>query len=406
VADADVHEADEPASRLRRALGLPGAVVVGVGAMLGTGVFAVWTPAYALAGSGLVVSLLIAVIIAALNATSTARLAADIPLAGGAYAYSQAVLGRTAGNLAGYAFVLGKSASAGAAALTIGAYLWPAGQRWLALLAIVVVLGLDLRGITRSTRVTAVMIAMVLVILLGLVIGYWAWLGGPTNASAPRDSTLASAGPWGVIAGAGIMFVAFAGYARVTVLGEEVRQPRRTIPRAVAISFAIVLIVYAAVGAMVVSARARLGDLGDAALDTIARSTMGESWAVAVTIGAVVAAGAVLLSLIAGIGRTLFAMGSGGDAPRALAAVANTTAVPYRAEIMAAVLAAIVVLIGGLSAALAVSGASILTYYAVAHAAAWRRWPRPGVRIIAGFGLLGCVGIAVTLVMLSVAPVG
>ena len=390
-------DATEPDSRLRRALGLPGAVVVGVGAMLGTGVFAVWSPAYDLAGPGLVVSLLIAAIIAALNATSTARLAADLPRAGGAYAYGTAVLSRGAGVLAGYAFVIGKSASAGAAALTIGVYLWPEGARWLAVVAILVVLALDLRGITRSMRATAVSIGIVLVILAALSVAFW--VGAPPGAGAAEPE--APQGIWGVIAGAGVLFVAFAGYARITVLGEEVRSPRRTIPRAVAISFAIVLVVYVVLGATVVTAQQRLGDLGDAALDTIARAAGGAPLAIAVTLAAVLAAGAVLLSLIAGIGRTVFAMGDGGDAPRALAAVSRSTAVPYRAEILAAVLAAIVALIGGLGGALALSGVSILIYYAVAHAAAWRRWPRPGVRIVAGLGLLGCLGVATTLTTLT-----
>lgn len=389
--------AEEPDSRLRRSLGLSGAVVVGVGAMLGTGVFAVWTPAYALAGSGLLVSLLIAAGIASLNAISTARLAAIIPRAGGAYAYGREVLGRTPGVLAGYAFTIGKSASAGAAALTIGAYLWPERSRLVALAAIAVVLILDLRGVTRSMRVTAVSIIIVAAILVLLML--MSWLA--TDDEAIAVEPVVEQGIWGVIAGAGVMFVAFAGYARITVLGEEVRQPHRTIPRAVAISFAIVLVIYAALGVTVVLARDRLGDLGEAALDTIARSVGGDPLVWAVTIAAVLAAGAVLLSLIAGVGRTLFAMGDGGDAPRALAAVGRTTAVPYRAEILAAVLAAAVALIGGLGGALALSGAAILTYYAVAHLAAWRRWPTWGARVVAGIGLVGCLGIAATLVALT-----
>lgn len=398
-AEGTSEEPVDPGTRLRRSLGLPGAVVIGVGAMLGTGVFAVWSPAYALAGPGLVVSLVIAAVIAGLNATSTARLAAEIPRAGGAYAYGTEILGRGAGVLAGYAFVIGKSASAGAAALTIGAYLWPQGARWLALLAILVVLGLDLRGIARSMRATAVSIIVVIAILIALAVAFWS--GVPSGSISVEPAV--PQGIWGVVAGAGVMFVAFAGYARITVLGEEVRAPRRTIPRAVAISFAIVLVVYVVLGATVIAARERLGDLGDAALDTIARAAGGTPLAVAVTIAAVLAAGAVLLSLIAGIGRTVFAMGDDGDAPRVFARVSRTTAVPARAEILAAVLAAVVALLGGLGGALALSGASILVYYSVAHVAAWRRWPRVGVRLVAGFGLIGCVSVAATLTILTLA---
>ena len=97
--------------------------------------------------------------------TVTAALARVHPHAGGAYAYGRAYLSRPAGVVAGYAFVLGKSASAGAAALTIGAYAWPGYERLIGLVAVAVALVLDLRGIVRSVRVTAVLVAFVLVVL-------------------------------------------------------------------------------------------------------------------------------------------------------------------------------------------------------------------------------------------------
>lgn len=382
----------DPASRLERVLGLPGAVVVGVGAMLGTGVFVAWTPAGDLAGSWLLVALAIAAVVAALNAASTARLAADIPLAGGAYAYGRQAIGRPAGVLAGYVFVIGKSASAGAAALAIGAYAWPGAQRPVALAAIVVVLLLDLRGVVRSVRVTAVMVAIVLVVLAVLVMTYWT---STTDVVAAPPPT----GPGAVLAAAGLLFVAFAGYARVTVLGEEVRRPRWTIPRAVALALAIVLVVYGAVGVTVVAS----GAGGPAPLESLAASSAGSGVAIAVRVAAVLAAGAALLSLLAGVGRTLFAMADGGDAPRPLAAVGGLggARVPARAEVLAAVLAAAVAMAGGIGFALGLSAVSILTYYGVAHVAAWRRWPRVGVRLVAGLGLLGCVAVAGSLLLVA-----
>jgi basic amino acid/polyamine antiporter, APA family len=391
---------DNPPSRLKRVLGLPGAIVVGVGAMLGTGVFAVWTPALNYAGSSLLIALAIAAVIAALNATSTARLAAAIPVSGGAYAYGTGVVNRTAGVIAGYAFVLGKSASAAAAALTIGFYVWPANARIIGLIAIAIVLLLDLRGIHRSVRATAALITLV-VVTLGVLIAVWWMVAERTPVSSPPLLLQATSG-WAVIAAAGLLFVAFAGYARITVLGEEVKNPGRTIPRAVAGSFAIVLIIYVGIATMVVSARTDLGDLADAPLETIARASGGTALVLVVSIAAVLAAGAVLLSLVGGVGRTLFAMGSAGDAPRALARVAVSTSTPYIGSLAASALAAVFVVIGGLGTALAVSGASILIYYSVAHLAAWIRWRLWSVRIIAGCGFAGCVVIAVTLVVISI----
>jgi basic amino acid/polyamine antiporter, APA family len=391
---------DPHPSRLTRVLGLPGAVVIGVGAMLGTGVFAVWSPALDFAGSGLLIALALAATIAALNATSTARLAAALPYSGGAYAYGRLVVHRSVGIIAGYAFVLGKSASAAAAAFTIGFYLSPSNARLIALTAIGVVLLLDLRGIIRSVRVTGVLLVIVIT-TLAILIASW-WLGLTREQPAALSIDLPESSAWGVVAGAGLLFVAFAGYARITVLGEEVKHPHRTIPRAVALSFGIVLVIYLGVATMVMSARTDIGDLGAAALETIADSSGGSALVAVVRLAAILAAGAVLLSLLGGVGRTLFAMGSAGDAPRHLARVSTQTSVPYIGSVTAAALAAIVVMLGGLGSALAVSGASILLYYSVAHLAAWIHWRTWHVRIIAALGFLGCLVVAVTLVVVSV----
>ncbi|MFM9048610.1 MAG: APC family permease [Actinomycetota bacterium] len=370
-----------PPSRLHRAIGVRAATVVGLGAMLGTGVFAVWTPAYALAGPWILVGLLIAGAVAILNAVSTVRLARLLPESGGAYAYGRAFVGRPAGLIAGYAFVVGKSASAGAAALTIGAYAWPGYERLVGLAAVAVALALDLRGIVRSVRVSAVLVAIVLLVLATLAIAWWS-----TDSALP-SSTAATPSGLDLLAASGLLFVAFAGYARITVLGEEVRDPARTIPRAVVASFAIVFVVYVVVAAMVVAAVLSGVALSAAPLTDIAQAAAGEWLIVVVRIGAVVAAGAVLVSLLAGVGRTLFAMADRGDAPRPLSAVAARTRTPYRAEIAAAVLAALVVAVGGIGFALGLSAATVFLYYSVAHLASWRQ----GARVVPVAGLALCL---------------
>ena len=386
-------------AELRRVLGVRGATVVGLGAMLGTGVFAAWTPAFALAGSALIAALAIAAVVAALNATSTASLARALPESGGAYAYGRAYLSRPAGVVAGYAFVLGKSSSAGAAALTIGAYAWPGYERVVGLVAVAVALALDLRGIVKSVRVTAVLVAFVLVVLGVLVVS--AVLSDASSAAGV--ATLPSASTVGLVAASGILFVAFAGYARITVLGEEVRDPARTIPRAMIASFLIIIAVYAVLAAVVLRAVADGLVLSVAPLESIAASIGSTGLEVLVRVGAVVAAGAVLLSLIAGIGRTLFAMGRGGDAPRALSHVRAGAGVPARAEISAAVLAALVVTVGGIGFALALSAALILTYYGVAHLAVLARvrrgdFPRL-LGVSAALGLVGCLVVVAGLLL-------
>ena len=365
--DSDPNEPDPP-SRLARSLGLRGAVVIGVSAMVGTGVFAVWEPALARAGTWLIAAVVIAGVVAALNATSTARLAARFPEAGGVYAYGRIQIGRPVGLLAGVVFVIGKTASAAAAALTIGLYVWPDNAKVAALVAIALLLMLNLRGIVRSTRVAGVMVTAVIVILLA-----FSALTNVGLVDAPLETTSAfEANTQGVLAASALVFVAFAGYARITVLGEEVRNPARVIPRAVAISFVTVGALYVIVALTVVNAATRGVAIGPAALADIAEAEVGSGLRAAVVIAAVLAAGAVLLSLISGVGRTLFAMADAGDAPRMLAAVGSTTKVPYRAEVVAALGTAILVLAGGLVLALSVSAVMILTYYAISHLAAMR----------------------------------
>lgn len=377
-------------------LGVRGATVVGLGAMLGTGVFAAWTPALDLAGDALLGALAIAAVVAALNATSTASLARVLPESGGAYAYGRAYLSRSAGIVAGYAFVIGKSASAGAAALTIGAYAWPGQERLVGLVAIAVALGLDLRGIVKSVRVTAALVTFVIVVLATLVLTARAH---PIDAAAIVSAGEVQNSPTtpALLAAAGILFVAFAGYARITVLGEEVRDPARTIPLAMIASFAIIIVIYVVLGLMVMQAVNDGVELSAAPLESISAAVGPGAVESLVRVAAVIAAGAVLLSLLAGIGRTLFAMGRGGDAPGSLAVITPGTGVPARAEILAAAIAALVVLAGGIGLALALSAAMILTYYGVAHLAVLARVRRrdspPALAIVAVVGLLGCAAI-------------
>lgn len=385
----------DPPSRLSRSLGMRGAVVVGISSMIGTGVFAVWEPAIERAGSWLLVAVAIAAVVAALNATSTARLARLNPEAGGVYAYGRIHVNRFAGVIAGVVFIVGKTASASAAALTIGLYVWPEQSRAVALAAVLVVLIVNLRGVVRSVRVAGIMVCAVALILAVFV-------GGSAVSMVDRrvDPGPLETNPSGlaVVSAGALIFVAFAGYARITVLGEEVRDPARVIPRAIAWSFILVLAGYLAVASVVLAAVVRGVAIGEAALVDVARSLLPPWMVVAVVVAAVMAAGAVLLSLIAGVGRTMFAMANRGDAPRVFAAVGRTSAIPNRAEIAAAVGAALLVSVGGLTLALALSAVMILTYYGIGHLAALRIPAKPGLlgfalRTVPVVGFLGCMSL-------------
>lgn len=391
-------DAPEPVpSRLRRRLGLADAVVLGLGSMLGTGVFVVYAPAAARAGGiGLLIALGVAALVAFCNAMSSAQLAAVHPQSGGAYVYGRERLGRAWGVLAGYAFIAGKSASCAAAALAVGAYVYPPAQRVVAAGAVVLVVALNLGGIGKTVGATRVLVAFLLAVL-GVVVAAGFTAGPPPS---PGGVPLPGLTPYGVLGAAGLLFFAFAGYARIATLGEEVRDPARVIPRAIPLALGVTLVIYLAVALATLYALGPAGLAGQraplaAAVDASALSAL----APLVRAGAAVAALASFLSLVAGTSRTVFAMAVGGDLPRWFAAVHPSRRVPYRAELAVGVAALTGVFVGDLSGAIGFSAGTVLLYYAIANASALRlsreerRWPR----VVAVLGLVGCLTLAVSL---------
>ena len=308
---------------LARRLGTFDAVVIGLGSMIGAGVFAAFAPAAASAGRLLLVGLALAAGVAYCNAVASAQLAAQYPTSGGTYVYGRERLGEWWGFLAGWGFVIGKTASCAAMALTFAAYAVP-GPRWVervvAAAAVVTLTAVNLRGITRTAGLTRILVAVSLV-ALAVVVGV---ILGSGDASTGNLTWELPNGLYGVLQSAGLLFFAFAGYARIATLGEEVRDPRRTIPRAIPLALGITVAVYAVVAASVLLV---LGPDALAAsvtpLESAVRS-VGADWAVPlVDVGAAVASLGALLALIAGIGRTTLAMAREGDLPRWLSSVAS-----------------------------------------------------------------------------------
>ena len=383
--------------RLERRLGLGDAVVLGLGSMLGTGVFVVWSPAAEQAGRWLLLALAVAAVVAYCNATSTAQLAAVHPESGGAYVYGRRRLGRWWGVLAGGAFLIGKTASCAAAALAIGTYASPGEERWVAAAAVVAATALNLFGVGKTAAVTRVLVACVLAVLV-LVVGTAVAVSPPEGAHGHAPT---GTGATGVLAAAALFFFAFAGYARVATLGAEVRDPSRVIPRAIVLALGGVLLVYAVVG---VTLLATLGLAGIAASSTPLAAAVEEAALVEpiVRFGAAVAAFAILVPLLAGLARTAFAMATYGDLPNTLAAVSSRR-IPHRAQLLIALGVLTTTLVGGLVGAVVVSAGAVLVYYAVANLAALRlsalerRWPR-GLAVV---GLVGCVTLAGSLLTQS-----
>ena len=388
-------------TELRRELGLGDAVFIGLGAMLGAGVFAAFAPASAAAGPGLLVALGVAAVVAYANATSSAQLAAVHPQAGGTYVYGRRQLGPLWGFLAGWSFIIGKTASCAAMALTAGAYAWPAHPRLAAVVAAAGLTAVNYRGVAKTAALTRGLVVLTVAALGVVVVGCLA--GGATDAA--HLGSWAQVSPYGVFQAAGLLFFAFAGYARIATLGEEVRDPARTIPRAVPLALGIVVVVYAVVGLSVLLV---LGPEGTARSlaplqDAVAAGRLAELSPV-VRVGAVTASLGVLLSAMAGVGRTTLAMARDGEVPRGLAAVHPQFAVPHRAELLLGAVVIATVCLTDLRGAIGFSSVGVLIYYAIANASAWtlpgpaRRWRRP----LAAFGVLGCLTLVVTLPPTSV----
>jgi basic amino acid/polyamine antiporter, APA family len=394
-------DADVP-TRLARRLGTFDAVVIGLGSMIGAGVFAAFAPAAHAAGNGLVIGLAIAALVAYCNATSSARLAARYPESGGTYVYGREQLGPFWGFLAGWAFVVGKLASCAAMAMTFASYAAPSFARPLAVAAVVVLTAINYIGIQKTALLTRIIVGLVLASLAVVVIAVWA--GGTSDVGNlwPLSSDVTVVG---VMRSAGFLFFAFAGYARLATLGEEVIDPRRTIPRAIPIALSITLVVYSAVA---------LGVLAAVGAPAIASSIAPLATAVeagrfawlspVVRVGATIASLGVLLSLIVGVSRTTFAMASKGDLPKALAAVHPRYRVPHRAELAVGAIVAIVTALVDVRGAIGFSSFCVLVYYAIANASAWTLDAR--THVIAGLGFVGCIAIALTLPLVSVAAGG
>jgi basic amino acid/polyamine antiporter, APA family len=391
--------ADQP--RLARRLTTGDAVVVGLGAMIGAGVFAAFGPAAEAAGAGLLVGLAIAAAVAYANATSSAQLAALHPESGGTYVYGRERLGPFWGYLAGWGFVTGKTASCAAMALTFGAYAWPEQARPIAIAGVVGVTAVNLGGVRKTAGVTRVIVAVVLASLAAVVV---AALGGG-RVEVGNLAELTASEPLGVLRAGGLLFFAFAGYARIATLGEEVQDPAHTIPRAIPVALGITLAVYAVVAVSVLLAAGPERLAGSAA--PLAEAVAGGRLEVllpAVRIGATVAALGVLLSLTVGVSRTALAMARDRHLPAPLARVHPHRQVPHVAESTVAAVVVVLVLVTDLRGAIGFSSFAVLGYYAIANASAWvlpdadRRWSR----WLAGFGVLGCLLLAVTLPLASV----
>jgi APA family basic amino acid/polyamine antiporter len=383
---------------LRRELGLIDAVAIGLGAIIGAGIFVVTGVAAGVAGPAFLVGLLLAGVAAGCNALSSAQLAATYPQAGGTYEYGYRVLHPWLGFAAGWMFLASKLAAGGTVAIGFGSYLAQLvpgiPPRAAAVAAAAALTAANYFGIKKAGRLNTAIVAVTLFVLVGFV------LAGIPAFDAGNLQPFAPAGVPGILESAALLFFAYTGYARVATLGEEVRDPKRTIPRAIVIALGSSAVLYAAVALVAVGA-VGAGALAEtrAPLERAAGAFPVPAMGVVVTIGATTAMLGVLLSQILGISRMLFAMARRRDLPAALEHVHPSHAVPDRGVLLTGAVIALVAVFGTLEWVVAAASFTILLYYGITNLAAlrMRREDRLFPPSIPALGLVFCGLLAASL---------
>lgn len=380
---------------LRRDLGLLDAVGIGVGAIVGAGIFVVLGIAAGVAGPALLLGLVLAGIAATANALSSAQLAATYPVSGGTYAYGRRTIGPRTGFAAGWMFLVGKVASLGTVAIGIGLYLETLvpglSSRAVAMSAVVVFTALNYLGIKRSSLANLAVVAISVASLVCLVV-----IGLP-EIRPESFRPFAPEGWRATLQAAGLLFFAYTGYARIATLGEEVRNPARTIPTAIVLTLIATFLLYGLVGVVAVgSVGAEPLATAPAPLEYVARATGGASLALIVSAGGLTAMLGVVLSQLLGLSRMVFAMAREGDLPSPLARVDAVRGNPHAAVLFVGALGLLVTATGTLTFVAATSSFSLLLYYGIANLSALRM-PRSGKLVpdlVPAAGLLFCVSLA------------
>ena len=376
-------------SRLKRQVGVGGAIVLGLGSIVGTGVFVSIGIAVGVIGPAVIAAIVVAALVATCNALSSAQLAANHPTSGGTYEYGHRWLVPWVGFVAGWMFLCAKSASAATAALGVIAYARRLGVAtdadWDPLLAVGVVVAVTLMvllGLRRSNRVNTILVASTVVILVIFVVSGIA----PAVSSLEKFSTPFWLPAEGTSTAASfaeacaLMFVAFTGYGRIATMGEEIKEPRRNIPTAMISTLVVSMVLYVAVAAVaavgVSAARVDVFEFGGsgapAPLERAAGQLGGPGLSRLVAVGAVLAMLGVLLNLVLGLSRVALAMGRRGDLPPILAKLDSRGESPTSAVVVVGLLIAAMTTLGDVHTTWSFSAFTVLVYYALTNLAALR----------------------------------
>ncbi len=393
-------------NELLRSIKTPGAILMGLGSIIGTGIFVSIAIATQISGNGVLIAIIIAAMLAVCNGLSSAQLAAAHPVSGGTYEYGYRFLGSYFGFSAGWMFMIAKSASAATAVLgCIGYLFYSFGIELnhslyvissLALLTVVTILVSG--GINRSNLANSIIVTITLFGLTALVVTSFIINGIPVEPIrlAFEDTSVSS-----ILYGSALMFVAYTGYGRIATLGEEVSEPRTTIPKAIILTMIVIVLLYLSVSltALSVMGAEAFGQTADdeaAPLMIVAQMLSVPFIGTIISIAAITAMLGVLLNLILGLSRVLLGMARRKDVPGILSVINPKTKSPVRSVIGTALIIGLLVLSGDVIFTWSFSAFTVLIYYSITNLSAlmmpkeFQLYPR----WIPVMGLSGCLFLA------------
>ncbi|MDY0253937.1 MAG: amino acid permease [Tenuifilaceae bacterium] len=383
---------------LKRVLGLNDAVGVGLGAIIGAGIFVVTGVAAGVSGASFIVGLMIAGLIASFNGLSSAQLAAVYPQSGGTYEYGYQLLNPSFGFSAGWMFIISKLSAAGIVAIGFGSYfhqLVPAfTPLTYSIVAVVVLTIANLVGIKKAGTVNQIIVLVTLLSLLYFIVG------GIGSVKASNFTPFAPFGIMGIAESTAILFFAFTGYARIATLAEEVVEPKKTIPRAVIITITSAIVLYAAVSVVATGAIGAEGmSQSKSPLQVASEAMSAPAISVIITIGASTAMLGVLLSQILGISRMLLAMGRRNDLPHLFEKIHSKTSVPHIGILFTSVVILAITTLGTFDFVVRAATFTILLYYSITNIAAIRQPNQQQLysKAVPYLGLVGCIAMSISL---------
>jgi basic amino acid/polyamine antiporter, APA family len=385
-------------SELSRSLQLKDAVAIGLGAVVGAGIFVVSGVAAGIAGPAFIVSLIIAGVVASFNALSSAQLAAVYPQSGGTYEYGYRLLNPLLGFSAGWMFLVSKLAAAGVVAIGFGGYLYQliplTSSLVYSITAVVFLVIGNYLGIKKAGAINIIIISITLLSLLYFIIS------GLAHAQKENFSPFSPFGLYGIAEASALLFFAFTGYARIATLAEEVNNPAVTIPRAIIITILTAIILYAAVSVVAIGViGAEAMSATTSPLQRVAENLPVPGIQYIIVIGASTAMLGVLLSQVLGISRMMLAMSRRHDMPAFLKIIHTKYKVPHAGILVTGIIIIILILIGSFQFILNAAAFSILLYYTITNMAALKQPKQERLvhKIIPSLGLLGCLAMAFSL---------